>query len=74
MIPIENHKNLYRDEKTGAIVNMDDYSYSQYTKIKEEKKKQKDEISSIKKDLEEIKLLLGELLNETGRNSNWFYR
>lgn len=70
MIPIENHKNLYRDEKTGAIVNMDDYSYLQYTKIKEEKKKEKEEISNIKKDLEEIKLLLGELLNETGRNRN----
>lgn len=74
MIPIENHKNLYRDEKTGAIVNMDDYSYLQYTKIKEEKKKEKEEISNIKKDLEEIKLLLGELLNETGRNRNWFDR
>jgi predicted transcriptional regulator len=70
MIPIENHKNLYRDEKTGAIVNMDNYEYLQYAKIKEEKKKQKEEITTIKKDLEEIKSLLGELLNETGRNKN----
>lgn len=70
MLPIENHKNLYRDEKTGAIVNMDDYSYSQYIKIKEEKKKQKEEINTIKKDLEEIKTLLGDLLNETRRNWN----
>ena len=23
MIPVEGHKNLFRDEKTGAIINMD---------------------------------------------------
>ena len=68
MLPIENHKNLYRDEKTGAIINADDYSYSQYVRIKEEKKKQKEEIDTIKKDLEEIKTLLGNLLNETRKN------
>lgn len=64
MISIENQKNLYRDEKTGAIVNVDDYEYSQYSKIKEEKKKQKEEMINIKKDIEEIKFLLKKLLNE----------
>ena len=43
MLPIENHKNLYRDEKTGAIINADNYSYSQYVRIKEERKKQKED-------------------------------
>ena len=30
MIPVEGHKNLFRDEKTGAIVNMDKTGYSNY--------------------------------------------
>ena len=34
MIPVEGHKNLYRDEKSGAIINTDSHGYSQYKKIK----------------------------------------
>ena len=30
MIPVEGHKNLFRDEKTGAIINTDDRGYSNY--------------------------------------------
>ena len=30
MIRVEGHKNLYRDEKSGAIVNCDTTSYNQY--------------------------------------------
>ena len=30
MIPVEGYKNLFRDEKTGAIVNMDTSGYSNY--------------------------------------------
>ena len=30
MIPVEGHKNLFRDEKTGAINNTDDRGYSNY--------------------------------------------
>ena len=30
MIPVEGHQNLFRDEKTGAIVNRDSNGYSQY--------------------------------------------
>jgi predicted transcriptional regulator len=63
MIPVEGHKNLFRDEKSGAIVNTDTYSYSQYIKMKNEKQKQKEEIDQIKNDINEIKLLLRELTN-----------
>jgi hypothetical protein len=55
MIPVEGHKNLYRDEKSGAIVNYDTLGYSQYIKMKSEKQKQKEEIDQIKTDIEEIK-------------------
>lgn len=63
MIPVEGHKNLYRDENSGAIVNCDTIGYSQYIKMKSEKQKQKEEIDQIKTDIEEIKFLLREIIN-----------
>lgn len=63
MIKIQGHKNLYRDEKTGAILNNDDYEYNQYLAIKQEKINQKNEIENIKNEISEIKSLLRELLN-----------
>ena len=63
MIPVEGHKNLFRDEKSGAIVNTDTTGYSQYIRMKNEKQKQRDEIDQIKDDIIEIKSLLKELIN-----------
>jgi hypothetical protein len=68
MIPVEGYKNLFRDEKTGAIVNTDTIGYSQYIRMREERKKQRQEIDDLKNDIIEIKSLLGELINETRRN------
>ena len=58
MIPVEGHKHLYRDEKSGAIINTDSHGYSQYKKSWNIKLNQKEEIDSMKKDIEEIKNLL----------------
>ena len=58
MIRVEGHKNLYRDEKSGAIINTDSHGYSQYKKSRSIKLTQKEEIDSMKKDIEEIKNLL----------------
>ena len=58
MIPVEGHKHLYRDKKSGAIINTDSHGYSQYKKSRKVKSTQKDEIDSMKKDIEEIKNLL----------------
>jgi len=63
MIKVEGHKDLFRDEKTGAIVNCDTHSYDEYIKMRNDKRKQKDEIEQMKKDINEIKLLLRELIN-----------
>ena len=41
MIPIQGHKNLYRDEITGAVINKDDHAYAQYMKMKSKKDRQK---------------------------------
>lgn len=65
MMRVEGHKNLYRDEETGAIVNCDDSEYNQYMLSKKEKIIQKKEIESIRMELDEIKTLLKEILNGT---------
>lgn len=72
MIPVEGHKNLFRDEKSGAIINCDSAGYTQYMRLKEQKQKEREEIDQIKNDINEIKSLLRELVNETNRNNTWF--
>lgn len=63
MIPVEGHPNLYRDEKTGAIINYDTNGYNQYKNLVNNKVAQRQEIEKIKNDIEEIKSLLKELIN-----------
>ncbi len=63
MIPVEGHPNLYRDEKTGAIINCDNQAYNQYMNAMSSRKVQREEINQIKRDIDEIKTLLKELLN-----------
>lgn len=63
LIPVNGHKNLFRDSDSGAIVNCDTNGYNQYVKMKQDKKTQKDEIENMKNDIMEIKLLLKELVN-----------
>ena len=62
MIPIKDHKNLYRDEKSGAIINTDTGGFNRYKKMKRFKDNQKDEIDKIKEDISEIKELLKQFL------------
>ena len=64
MIPIKDHKNLFRDEKTGAVINTDTNGYNQYKKMKSAKKSQREELDRIKEDIEEIKLLLKQIASK----------
>jgi hypothetical protein len=63
MIRVEGHQNLYRDERSGAIVNCDSASYNQYLSSLSIRDSQKRELSEMRKDIDEIKFLLKELLN-----------
>ena len=63
MIPVEGHKNLFRDEKSGAIINCDSIGYEHYKRVKSNKKTQKEELDRMKSDIEEIKLLLKQIVN-----------
>jgi hypothetical protein len=61
MIKVEGHQNLYRDEKSGAIVNCDSVAYNQYVNSIEQRNFQKRELDKMKEDINEIKLLLRKL-------------
>jgi hypothetical protein len=62
MIPVEGHKGLYRDEKSNAIVNCNDYEYQEYLRVKNSTLDEKGEIENLKTELTEIKSLLAKLL------------
>ena len=68
MLRVEGHSNLYRDEKTGAIINCDDRAYNEYVNTLNQREHQKIEIDALKNEMGEIKLLLKELINESRRN------
>ena len=63
-IPVEGHPNLYRDEYTGAIVNVDIEEYKNYVNAISNREKEKTEIEQMKRDISEIKLLLSQLVNK----------
>lgn len=63
MIPVKGHPNLYRDEQSGAIINCDNNSYIQYKNSLQNRELQKNELDAMKKDIDEIKSLLKELVN-----------
>jgi len=64
MIRVEGYKNLYRDEKSGAIVNCDTASYNQHMNALSYRQNQKKELEKMKEDIDEIKSLLREILNK----------
>jgi len=68
LIPVEGHSNLFRDRNTGAILNKDKSAYMNYMRLKEIKEKEKNEIDMIKKDIDEIKSLLKEIINGPRQN------
>tara|TARA_Y100001963_G_scaffold124705_1_gene175704 strand:+ start:34326 stop:34526 length:201 start_codon:yes stop_codon:yes gene_type:complete len=62
MIPVEGHKHLFRDENTGAIINDDKAGYAKYMALKEKKSLEKEELDSLRRDIDEIKSLLKEMV------------
>ena len=65
MIPVQGHKHLHRDEKSGAIVNNDSQGYSQYIAMRDKRKHEENELKRLRSDIDEIKSLLKEILNKT---------
>ena len=61
MIPVEGHKNLFRDENTGAIVNCDNTGFTDYMSQRRKQLDERAELDIMKNDINEIKSLLKEL-------------
>ena len=63
LIRVKGEQHLYRDRETGAILNTDNSGYNQYVKMRKRRQTQKEELDTLKKDIEEIKSLLKEITN-----------
>ena len=64
MIPVEGHKNLYRDEKTNAIVSTDKIGYENYIASRKKNHDKELEMESMRKELDELKSLLNDLASK----------
>ena len=64
MIQVEGHKNLFRDEKTGAIINMDTAGYSTYMSDKRRNSDKQAELDEMKSEIETLKTMLKELASK----------
>ena len=64
MIPVEGHKSLFRDETTNAILNTDTIAYENYMNNKRSNSDKQAELDSMKKELEELKLMMKELASK----------
>ena len=64
MIPVEGHKNLFRDEKTNAIINTDTIGYQNYMRMRRRNDDKQAEMDAMKKELEPLKSMLNELASK----------
>jgi len=64
MIPVEGHKNLYRDENTNAILNSDKIGYDNYIRMRNKNKDKELEMKSMKEEIEELKSMLNDLASK----------
>ena len=64
MIPVEGHQNLFRDEKTNAIINCDESGYSNYMNSRRVNSDKKAEMDEVKRELAELKSLLKDLASK----------
>jgi|TARA_Y100000289_G_scaffold10682_1_gene9797 hypothetical protein len=69
---VEGHSNLLRDPNNDSIVNIDSLGYQRYIARRDAKNKKnqkvqniEEEVATMKNDINEIKHLLKELLNES---------
>ena len=64
MIPVEGHKNLYRDDNTNAILNRDKIGYENYIRMRNKNKDREIEMKSMKEEIKELKSMLNDLASK----------
>ena len=61
MLPVEGHKNLFRDENTNAIINSDEAAYNDYMNTRRINSDKKAELDAMKNEIKTLKSMLNEL-------------
>ena len=61
MLPVEGHKNLFRDQNTNAIINTDDSAYNDYMNNRRINSDKQAELDAMKNEIETLKSMLNEL-------------
>ena len=64
MLPVEGHKNLYRDEESNAIVSTDDSAYQDYMNTRRTNADKKAEMNEMKNRSDKGIPVLDEIYNE----------
>jgi len=62
--PIKDNNGLVRDEKTNAVINVDNVEFDAYLAEKKRLTSEKKDIDNMKKDIDEIKDALHLILNK----------
>ena len=61
MLPVEGHKNLFRDEHSNAIINIDNAAYNDYMNTRRINSDKKAELDAMKNEIKTLKSMLNEL-------------
>ena len=64
MIPVEGHKNLYRDENSNAIINTDHAAYNDYINTRRINSDKQAELGEMKTEIETLKSMLNDLASK----------
>ena len=64
MIPVEGHKNLFRDENTNAIINTDKAAYNDYINSRRINSDKQAELDAMKNEIETLKSMLNDLASK----------
>ena len=64
MLPVEGHKNLFRDENTNAIISTDRSAFNDYMNTRRINSDKKAELDAMKNEIETLKSMLNELASK----------
>ena len=64
MIPVEGHKNLFRDENSNAIINTDHAAYNDYINTRRMNSDKQAELDEMKTEIETLKSMLNDLASK----------
>ena len=64
MLPVEGHKNLFRDQDSNALINTDNAAYNDYMNTRRINSDKKAELDAMKDEIETLKSLLNDLASK----------